>query len=210
MWKQIAFDSVTDGYVAIEEQLAAGCNLISAGSNSNIHSPQAFYCRTGNLDLRLRNEADITVLRGGEFFAKSTTDLGEKPPVHPGELEVLVDAEAGSQRVAHKEDAFGIRHSETAANHVVRKDVAIAIDFVADAARFAVAAQTAASDFERAQAVLQASLKVRPMTIASPTLFICVVSVGSACGNFSKAKGGTLVPTCFWSLVELWPFSGLF
>jgi hypothetical protein len=35
------------------------------------------------------------------------------------------------------------------------------------------------------------SLNVRPMAIASPTLFICVVSVGSACGNFSKAKRGT-------------------
>jgi hypothetical protein len=28
------------------------------------------------------------------------------------------------------------------------------------------------------------SLNVRPMAIASPTLFICVVSVGSACRNF--------------------------
>ena len=28
------------------------------------------------------------------------------------------------------------------------------------------------------------------MAIVSPTLFICVVSVGSAPGNFSKAKRG--------------------
>src|ERR1019366_695414 len=33
------------------------------------------------------------------------------------------------------------------------------------------------------------------VAIASPTLFICVVSVGSACGNFSKAKRGILVTT---------------
>ena len=37
-----------------------------------------------------------------------------------------------------------------------------------------------------------ASVKVRPMAITSPTDFICVVSVGSASGNFSKAKRGIL------------------
>ena len=39
------------------------------------------------------------------------------------------------------------------------------------------------------------SLKVRPMAMASPTLFICVFNVESAWGNFSKAKRGTLVTT---------------
>ena len=39
------------------------------------------------------------------------------------------------------------------------------------------------------------SLKVRPMLIASPTLFICTPSVALAFGNFSKAKRGTLVTT---------------
>src|ERR1700683_1085077 len=39
------------------------------------------------------------------------------------------------------------------------------------------------------------SLKVRPMAMASPTLFICVVRVGSVCGNFSNVKRGTLVTT---------------
>ena len=39
------------------------------------------------------------------------------------------------------------------------------------------------------------SWKVRPIAIASPTDFICVVSVGSALGNFSKVKRGTLVTT---------------
>jgi hypothetical protein len=37
------------------------------------------------------------------------------------------------------------------------------------------------------------SAKVRPIAIASPTDFIEVVSTGSAPGNFSKAKRGTLV-----------------
>ena len=39
------------------------------------------------------------------------------------------------------------------------------------------------------------SLNVRPMAIVSPTLFICVVSVASASGNFSKANRGILVTT---------------
>ena len=39
------------------------------------------------------------------------------------------------------------------------------------------------------------SWKVRPIAIASPTDFIEVVSVGSAPGNFSKAKRGILVTT---------------
>ena len=41
----------------------------------------------------------------------------------------------------------------------------------------------------------KACLKVRPMAIASPTDFICVVSVSSACGNFSNAQRGILTTT---------------
>ncbi len=37
------------------------------------------------------------------------------------------------------------------------------------------------------------SWKVRPMAMTSPTDFIEVVRTGSAPGNFSKAKRGTLV-----------------
>ena len=37
-----------------------------------------------------------------------------------------------------------------------------------------------------------ASLNVRPIDMASPTLFICVVSTASACGNFSNVNRGTL------------------
>ena len=39
------------------------------------------------------------------------------------------------------------------------------------------------------------SWNVRPIAIASPTDFIEVVRMGSAPGNFSKAKRGTLVTT---------------
>ena len=44
-------------------------------------------------------------------------------------------------------------------------------------------------------AFCSASLKVRPMAMVSPTAFICVPSVASASGNFSKAKRGTFTTT---------------
>ena len=45
------------------------------------------------------------------------------------------------------------------------------------------------------RAFCSASGKLRPMAIASPTLFMWVVSVGSAPGNFSNANRGTLTTT---------------
>ena len=44
-------------------------------------------------------------------------------------------------------------------------------------------------------AFCSASVKLRPIAIASPTDFMCVVSVGSAAGNFSKANRGTFTTT---------------
>ena len=44
-------------------------------------------------------------------------------------------------------------------------------------------------------AFCSASVKFRPIAIASPTDFMWVVSVGSAPGNFSKAKRGTFTTT---------------
>ncbi|CAB4744352.1 unannotated protein [freshwater metagenome] len=38
-------------------------------------------------------------------------------------------------------------------------------------------------------------MKLRPIAIASPTLFMVVVRIGSACGNFSNANRGTLTTT---------------
>ena len=44
-------------------------------------------------------------------------------------------------------------------------------------------------------AFCSASVKLRPIDIASPTDFIVVVRVGSAAGNFSNANRGTLTTT---------------
>ena len=53
-----------------------------------------------------------------------------------------------------------------------------------------------ASLFSRLRsAFCSASVKLRPIAIASPTDFMWVVSVGSAEGNFSKANRGTLTTT---------------
>ena len=58
------------------------------------------------------------------------------------------------------------------------------------------ASRTAASvlSSERS-AFCSASVKLRPIAIASPTDFMCVVSVGSAAGNFSNANRGTFTTT---------------
>ena len=45
------------------------------------------------------------------------------------------------------------------------------------------------------RAFCRASVKLRPMAMASPTDFMVVVSVASAAGNFSNAKRGTLTTT---------------
>ena len=75
------------------------------------------------------------------------------------------------------------------------------------ASRFRSAASSSSSMFEDANSrplrpsssdrtpFMKASLNVRPMAIASPTDFICVVSVRSACGNFSKFHRGILTTT---------------
>ena len=86
-------------------------------------------------------------------------DLHQEPPVHLGEVENLLGAEAGAQGVADEEDAFGVGHAQFAADDVAREDVAVAIDFRADAPGFAVAAQAAAANLQRAQAFLQAFLE---------------------------------------------------
>ena len=59
--------------------------------------------------------------------------------------------------------------------------------------------KTAAPSLIRASrersAFWSASVKLRPIAIASPTDFMWVVSVGSAAGNFSNANRGTLTTT---------------
>src|SRR5438093_1878238 len=83
-------------------------------------------------------------------------DLRQKPAVDLRELENLLDRESGPKRVADEKHALGVGNAQLAADHIAREDVAVAIDFRADAPWFAVAAQAAAADLERTQAFLQA------------------------------------------------------
>ena len=86
-------------------------------------------------------------------------ELDQEPAVNLGEVENLFDAETGAEGVADEENAFGVGHAEFAADDFARQDVAVAIDFGANAPGFAVAAQAAAADFQGAQAFLQAFLE---------------------------------------------------
>ena len=70
--------------------------------------------------------------------------MNQEPSVDLGQTKNLLNGEAGAQRVADEEDAFGVGHAQLAADDVARQDVAVAIDFRADAPGFAVAAQAAA------------------------------------------------------------------
>ena len=102
-----------------------------------------------------------SVFPSGQRFLKihDLFDLHQKPAVNLREVENFIHGESSPQRVADEEDAFGVGHAQFAADDVAREDVAVAIDFPADALGFAVAAQTAAADLQRAQAFLQAFLE---------------------------------------------------
>jgi hypothetical protein len=78
---------------------------------------------------------------------------------------------------------------------VEREDVAVAIHFRADALGFAVAAQTAAANLQRAQALLQAFLERAANGHRFADAFHLRDEPGVGLGNFSKAKRGILVTT---------------
>ena len=53
------------------------------------------------------------ILRARQLFLEihDLFDLHQKPPVNLGEVENLLDAEAGAQGVADEEDALGVGHA---------------------------------------------------------------------------------------------------
>src|ERR1035438_2141554 len=97
-----------------------------------------------------------SILRPRQFFLEidDLFDLDQEPTINLREIENLLDGEAGAEGVADEEDAFGVGHAQFAADDVAREDVAVAIDFRADAPGFAVAAQAAAANLQRAQTFL--------------------------------------------------------
>ncbi len=91
-----------------------------------------------------------SVHRPRQFFLKihNLFDLHQEPAVNFREVENLLNCEAGAEGVADEEDAFGVGHAEFAADDVAREEVAVAIDFRADAPGFAVASQSAAANLQ--------------------------------------------------------------
>jgi hypothetical protein len=87
--------------------------------------------------------ATVSILRPGQLFLKihNLFDLHQKPPVNLREVEDLLEGEASAQGVADEEDAFGIGHAQLAADDVAREDVAVTIDFRADAPGFVAVAE---------------------------------------------------------------------
>src|ERR1039458_9285491 len=103
----------------------------------------------------------ILILRRRQFFFKiyNFFYLNQEPSFNFREVENLINGEAGAEGVADEENPFGVGHAQFAADDVAREDVAVAINFRADAPGFAVATQTAAANLQRAQAFLQAFLE---------------------------------------------------
>src|SRR5205085_2679556 len=102
----------------------------------------------------------LRVHRGEFLFAiDNFADLGEEPPINFGEAKDFVDAEAGAESVPDEKDAFGIGHAQFLADQVAGKNVAITIDFFAEAPGPAIAAESVTANFEGAQGFLERFLK---------------------------------------------------
>src|ERR1035437_1853177 len=88
--------------------------------------------------------------------------LNQEPAVNLREVENLLDGEAGAQGVADEEDALGVGHAQFAADDVAREDVAVAIDFRADAPRLSISTESAAPDFEGTETFLERLFESSP------------------------------------------------
>ena len=110
-------------------------------------------------------------------------ELVDEPRVDRGGLEDLLGRRPGADRV----------------HDGAQPAVVGARDFSSSAAAsldgLAAKSKTAPLLSSERSAFCSASVKLRPMAIASPTLFMWVVSVVSAPGNFSNANRGTLTTT---------------
>jgi hypothetical protein len=139
----------------------------------------------------LRIEEFISVLGRGKllFEVHDLFDLNQEPTINLGQVENLLDGEAGAQGVADEEDAFGVGHAQLAADDVARQDVAVAINFRDDAPGFAVAALAAAANLQRAQAFLQAFI-ISSLFLA-PLAQSCSTSGRRTCPKSENANATT-------------------
>src|ERR1051325_2868926 len=112
-------------------------------------------------DIASSSNSSHTLPRAGQFLFKihDLLYLGQKPTIDLRELKDLLNAEAGTKRVAQKKDAFAIRHTQSLCDDLARQDVAITVHLLADAPGPAIAAQPGAANLERAQRLLQRFLE---------------------------------------------------
>jgi len=86
-------------------------------------------------------------------------DLNEEPAVDFRELKDFINGEAGAEGVADEENALGVGDGQFARDDVAGEDIAIAINFSAEAPGLAIGAQAAAANLKGAQAFLEAFLE---------------------------------------------------
>src|SRR5829696_6111847 len=86
----------------------------------------------------------------GEFLFEihDFLDLCQKPAIDFREGENFINRQAGSQSVADEKYPLRIWNAELRRDHFARQDVAVAVNFIANAPRFAVSTQSIAPDFE--------------------------------------------------------------
>ena len=109
--------------------------------------------------------------------------LVDEPRVDAGGLVHLLDRGAGPERLLHVTEPPVVRHAPRAPATPLRRP------------SLGSQLNGAPGDSSERSAFCSASVKLRPIAIASPTDFMWVVSTGSAPGNFSNANRGTLTTT---------------
>ena len=75
-------------------------------------------------------------------------DLRQKPAVDLAQVKYLINRKSRAQGVPDEKDPLGVGRAQFADNDLARQNVAVAINLGADAPGLAVAAQTAAPDFQ--------------------------------------------------------------
>ncbi len=123
---------------------------------------------------------------GGEFLLQvdELLHVGQKPAVDPRELEDLLDRHPLLEGVADVEEALGVGDDELLPDLLAGRE--------GGSTSFPSAPNPKRPVSRERSPFWSASLKVRPMDIASPTAFIEVLRVGSAVGKLLEGEAGDL------------------
>ena len=170
----------------------AGCRArqrsVRTPSSPASSGRSAAICRSDR-PYRLARRSSSGVRDGASRTASPTScdqrDLVDEPGIEPAGLGDLLDGRAGGQRLLGQVEPAVDRHAQRLEQLVGRP---------APSAPAPVQKPATFVSVDRI-ALPSASAKLRPIDMTSPTLFIVVVSRGSAPGNFSNANRGILTTT---------------